>query len=297
MGHKEVPVTHYEKVTREEIARRNYTEGTTRAYLRILDDLAGYFQRPPESLSPEQIREYTAHLFRDRHLADNTVNQMVGALRFFYLRVLNKPWRGHEMPYPKKSLHLPVIWSPDEIARLIDAAPTPFYRTILMTLYATGMRRVEVAALKLSDVDSARMVLHVQEGKGRKDRDIVLSPRLLEELRQHYRRLRRKPAVVAVPRWHASHRRHSHHRKGGLACVPPRGPTLPGQQASASPHASSHLLEGGADLRTIQLLLGHADLRETMIYIHLSKRHLGATAIPLDALWLGAKRPATAAAK
>src|SRR5262249_40385530 len=113
--------------------------------------------------------------------------------------VLNKPWRGHELPYPKKNVRLPVIWSPDEVARLIDAAPTPFYRTILMTLYATGMRRAEVAALKLSDVDSARMVLHVKEGKGGKDRDLVLSPRLLEELRQHYRRLRRKPAVWLFP--------------------------------------------------------------------------------------------------
>jgi len=169
-------VTHYEKVTREEIARRNYTEGTTRAYLRALHDLASYFQQPPEHLTPGQIREYTAHLISERKLSGNTVNQMVGALRFFYLTVLNKPWRGHEMPYPKKSMHLPVIWSPDEVARLIDAAPTRFYRTIIMTLYATGMRRAEVAALKVCDVDSARMVLHVQEGKGRKDRDVVLSP-------------------------------------------------------------------------------------------------------------------------
>jgi site-specific recombinase XerD len=286
-------VTHHEKVTREEIARRNYTEGTTRAYLRVLDDLAGYFQQPPERLKPEQIREYTAHLFRDKKLADNTVNQMVGALRFFYLKVLNKPWRGHEMPYPKKSMHLPVIWSPEEIGRLIDAAPTPFYRTILMTLYATGMRRAEVAALKLADVDSARMVLHVQEGKGRKDRDIVLSPNLLLELRQHYRRLRRKPEVWLFPGgthhtadtpitekvvWHAC-------RRAAQRC---------GVNKPLHPHTlrhcfATHLVEAGADLRTVQLLLGHSDLRETMIYIHLSKRHLAATASPLDALSLTAK--------
>jgi integrase/recombinase XerD len=192
-------VTHYEKVTREEIARRNYTEGTTRAYLRTLDDLARYFQCSPERLTPDQIRQYSAHLITDRKLSGNTVNQMVGALRFFYLTVLNKPWRGHQLPYPKKSIRLPVIWSPEEIARLIDAAPIPFYRTILMTLYATGMRRAEVAALKVSDIDSARMVLHVQEGKGGRDRDVVLSPLLLQELRQHYRRLRRKPEVWLFP--------------------------------------------------------------------------------------------------
>jgi integrase/recombinase XerD len=294
-------VTHYEKVTREEIARRNYSEGTTRAYLRVLHSLADYFQQPPERLEPDQIRAFSAHLITDRKLSANTVNQMVGALRFFYLTVLNKPWRGHEMPYPKKDVRLPVIWSPEEVTRLIDAAKTPFYRTILMTLYATGMRRAEVATLKISDIDSARMVIHVQEGKGRKDRDVVLSPNLLEELRQHYRRLRRKPTVWLFPGgtyhtadtpisekvvWHAC-------RTAAQRC---------GVNKPLHPHTirhcfATHLLEAGADLRTIQLLLGHADLRETMVYIHVSKRHVGATASPLDALKLGSNRLAASAAK
>jgi integrase/recombinase XerD len=286
-------VTHFEKVTREEIARRNYTEGTTRAYLRALNDLADYFKRPPERLTPEQIREYTAYLVSDRKLSGNSVNQIVGALRFFYFKALNKPWRGHEMPYPKKTARLPVIWSPDEVARLIDAAPIPFYRTLVMTLYATGMRRAEVAALKITDIDSARMVIHVQEGKGRRDRDVVLSPHLLEELRQHYRRLRRKPAVWLFPGgtyhtadmpirdkvvWHAC-------REAAKRCD---------VNKPLHPHTlrhcfATHLLEAGADLRTIQLLLGHADLRETMVYLHLSKRHVAAAASPLDALTLTKK--------
>ena len=101
-------MTHLRKMTLDELARRNYTEGTTRAYLRILEDLARYFHRPPDQLGPDEIREYTAHLFRDRKLSDNTVNQMVGALRFFFLTVLNRPWRGHELPYPKKKIHLPI---------------------------------------------------------------------------------------------------------------------------------------------------------------------------------------------
>ena len=288
-------------MTREEIARRNYSEGTTRSYLRVLHNLAAYFEQPPERLKPDQIREFTAHLVNDRKLSANTVNQMVGALRFFYLTVLNRPWRGHEMPYPKKDIRLPVIWSPEEVARLIDAAPTPFYRTILMTLYATGMRRAEVAALKISDIDSARMVLHVKEGKGRKDRDVVLSPNLLEELRQHYRRLRRKPAVWLFPGgvWHTADTPISEKvvwhacRFAAQRC---------GVNKPLHPHTlrhcfATHLLEAGADLRTIQLLLGHADLRETMVYIHLSKRHVGATASPLDALKLGPSRPTAPAAK
>jgi integrase/recombinase XerD len=286
-------VTHLRRLTLDELARRNYTEGTTRSYLRTIADFALYFHRPPDQLGPEQIREYTAHLFRDRKLSDNTVNQMVGALRFFFLKVLNRPWGGHELPYPKKRIHLPVIWSPEEVACLIDAAPIPFYRTILMTLYGTGVRRAELAALKVRDVDTARMVLHVQDGKGGKDRDIVLSPRLLEELQQHSRRLRRESVVWLFPGgthhtadtpitdkvvWHAC--RESAKRAGVNKPLHPH--TLR--------HCfATHLLEAGADLRTIQLLLGHSDLRETMIYIHLSKRHMGATASPLDALSLAAK--------
>jgi site-specific recombinase XerD len=294
-------VTHYEKVTRDEIARRNYSEATTRAYLLVLNDLGAYFQQPPERLGPEQIREYTAHLVRDRKLSGNTVNQRVGALRFYYFKVLKKRWGGDEMPYPKKSVRLPVIWSPDEVARLIEAAPTAFYRTILMTLYATGLRRAEVAALKLTDVDSARMVLHVQEGKGRRDRDVVLSPHLLEELRQHYRRLRRKPAVWLFPGG-------THHTADTPitekvvwhACR--RAAQRAGVDKPLHPHTlrhcfATHLVEAGADLRTVQLLLGHSDLRETMLYIHLSRRHVAATASPLDSLSLYATNPTASAAK
>lgn len=281
-------MTQLRKMTLDELARRNYTEGTTRAYLRIIEDFARYFHRPPDQLGPEQIREYTAHLFRDRKLSDNTVNQMVGALRFFFLRTLKRPWSGDEMPYPKKKIHLPVIWSPEEVACLIDAAPIPFYRTILMTLYGTGVRRAELAALKLTDVDAARMVLHVQNGKGGKDRDIVLSPHLLDELRAHYRRLARKPSVWLFPggRWHTADSPISD-KVVWHACR--EAAQYAGVNKPLHPHTlrhcfATHLLEGGADLRTIQLLLGHADLRETMIYLHLSRRHVGATVSPLDSL-------------
>ena len=281
-------MTHLRNMMLEELQRRNYTESTTRAYLRVIEDLARYFHRPPDQLAPEHIREYTAHLFRDRKLSDNTVNQRVGALRFFFVKMLKRPWTAGDTPYPKKRIHLPVIWSAEEVARLIDAAPIPFYRTILMTLYGTGVRRAECAALKLTDIDSARMVLHVQEGKGRKDRDIVLSPHLLDELRSHYRRLARKPSVWLFPggRWHTAdspisdkvvwHACHESAQRAGIS-------------KPLHPHTlrhcfATHLLESGADLRTIQLLLGHTDLRETMIYIHLSRRHLAATVSPLDSL-------------
>jgi integrase/recombinase XerD len=286
-------VTHLRKLTLDEIARRNYTESTTRAYLRIIEDFARYFHRSPDQLGPDQVREYTAQLFRDRKLSNNTVNQRVGALRFFYRKVLKRPSDGDDMPYPKKKIHLPIIWSPEEVASLIDAAPIPFYRTILMTLYGTGVRRAECAALKLTDIDSARMVVHVQGGKGGKDRDIVLSPHLRDELRAHYRRMARKPAVWLFPggRWHTADYPISD-KVVWHACR--ESAKRAGVNKPLHPHTlrhcfATHLLEAGADLRTIQLLLGHSDLRETMIYIHLSKRHMGATASPLDALSLAAK--------
>src|SRR5260370_1417405 len=153
----------------EELERRNYTQSTTRAYLRTIEDIARYFKRPPDQLGPEEIREYIAHLFRVRKLTDNTVNQRVGALRFFYVKKLRKVWSVEETPYPKKRLHLPVILSQDEVSQLIESALTPFHRTILITLYATGVRRAELANLKIADIDSQRMLVHIPGGKGRKD--------------------------------------------------------------------------------------------------------------------------------
>src|ERR1700733_1446575 len=163
------PVTELRSLMLEEIQRRNFSEATRRAYLRIIEDFALYFNLLPDQLGPGQIREYIAHLFRDKKLSDNSVNQTVGALRFFFVKMLKRPWSVEETPYPKKRMRLPVILSRDEVARLIESASNQFHRTILMTLYATGVRRSELAHLKLTDVDSGRMVLHIQEGKGRKD--------------------------------------------------------------------------------------------------------------------------------
>ena len=282
-------MTHLRKMVLEELERRNYTQSTTRAYIRTIEDFARYFKRPPDQLGPEQIREYIAYLFRERKLADNTVNQRVGALRFFFIKTLRKPWSVEETPYPKKRLHLPVILSQDEVGRLIESALIPFHRTILVTLYATGVRRAELANLKVSDIDSQRMVVHIRGGKGRKDRDVMLSPHLLEELRQHYRRLGRKPAEWLFPggRWHTAAEDPITTKVVWYACR--EAAQRAGIRKQLHPHTlrhcfATHLLEAGADLRTIQMLLGHSDLKETTIYLHLSQRHLGATASPLDTL-------------
>jgi integrase/recombinase XerD len=141
-------------------------------------------------------------------LSPNTVIQRLAALRFFYVQVLKRGWSVAETPYPKKVLHLPQVLSQEEVARLIDAAEFPFHRILLMTLYATGARRAEVAHLKISDVDSQRMAIHIRGGKGRKDRDVMLSPKLLDALRVYWRGLKPKPTDWLFPgnRWHtASH--------------------------------------------------------------------------------------------
>ena len=208
----------------------------------------------------------------------------------FLIQTLKKPWSIADTPYPKKRHRLPTILSQEEVAQLIDAAPTPFYRTVLMTLYATGVRNAELTRLKISDVDSQRMVIHVQGGKGRQDRDVMLSPVLLDELRAHWRRSRRKSSVWLFPgnRWHSGD------QPIDTKTPPPRLPICRPpcrDQKRVYPHVlrhcfATHLLEAGADLHTIQILLGHHDLKETAIYLHLSQRHLHATASPLDSLVL-----------
>jgi site-specific recombinase XerD len=278
----------------EELQRRHYSQATTQRYIRFIERFAQHFHCSPDRLGRQHIREYQAQLFTVQKLSPGTVTNHLCALRFFYIQTLKKSWSIADTPYPKRH-RLPTILSQEEVAQLIDAAPTAFYRTVLMTLYATGVRNAELTRLKISDVDSQRMVLHVQGGKGRQDRDVMLSPILLEELRAHWRRLRKRSSVWLFPgnRWHSGDQpmdtktpRHACQYAARQA----------GIKKKVYPHVlrhcfATHLLEAGADLHTIQILLGHHDLKETAIYLHLSQRHLHATASPLDALVLKGRSP------
>jgi site-specific recombinase XerD len=275
----------------EELERRNYAPGTIRCYIRTVEHFARHFHCPPDRLGPEHIRQYQATMFRTWKLAPNTVTQRLAALRFLYIQVLKRGWSVAETPYPKKVLHLPQILSQQEVACLIDATETPFQRILVMTLYATGARRAEVGQLKVSDIDSERMVVHIRGGKGRKDRDVMLSPALLEELRTYWRGLRRKPTLWLFPgnRWHTSN--HPVTTKVLWTACQQAALRAGLEHKHIHPHTlrhcfATHLLEAGADLRTIQILLGHRDLEETTIYLHLSQKHLSATASPLDKLRL-----------
>lgn len=287
-------MTDLRKLMLEELERRNYSQATVRAYLAAVEDFARYFHRRPDQLSPDHIRQYQAYLFRERKLTANSVTQRLGALRFFYIKTLKQSWSVELTPYPKKVLRLPSILSQEEVTRLIEAAHTPFQRILLMTLYATGLRRAELANLKITDIDTARHVIHVQGGKGRKDRDVMLSPKLLEALREYWRGLRIKPKTWLFPgnRWHTAD--HPIDTKVvWLACK--EAAERAGIRKEVHPHTlrhcfATHLLEAGSDLRTIQILLGHRDLEETTIYLHLSQHRLNATASPLDTLKLATPR-------
>src|ERR1700719_3957021 len=279
----------------EELQRRNYSQATTRHYIRTVEDFARRFNRPPDRLGPRHIREYQAELFQKRKLSPNSVIRHLAALRFFYSKTLKRAWSIAETPYPKWVFRLPTILSQEEVARLIDAALTPYHRTLLMTLYATGARRAELTHMKVADIDSKRMVIRIQGGKGRKDRDVMLSAKLLEELRAHCRRLRRRPSTWLFPgnRWHTGDTPIDT-KVVWNACK--EAAQRAGLQKDVHPHTlrhcfATHLLEAGADLRTIQMLLGHRDLEETTIYLHLSQRHLNATASPLDSLELKDRSP------
>src|SRR5439155_1710553 len=288
-------VTHLRKMMLEELQRRNYAQTTIETYVRAVREFSQYFNCSPDRLGPRHIREYQAAMFQKRKFSPNTVGPHLAALRFFYIKTLKKAWSITETHYPKRAEHLPAILGQEEVAQLIEAALTPYHLTLLMTLYATGVRRAELTHLKVSDIDSKRMVIHVQGGKGRKDRDIMLSPKLLEALREHWRGLPRKPSAWLFPgnRWHTGDTPIDT-KVVWNACK--EAAQRAGLQKSVHPHTlrhcfATHLLEDGADLRTIQILLGHRDLEETTIYLHLSELHLHAAASPLDSLPLEGRSP------
>jgi integrase/recombinase XerD len=280
-------VTRLRKMMLEELQRRNYAQNTVRSYIKIVEKFAKHFGRSPEKLGPDQIREYQVHLFRDRHLSPGTVEQHVAALRFLYVKTLRRRYMHEHLPMPKRQRPLPDILSLDEVQRLLDSASNLYHRAMLMTLYSTGMRRAEMCRLRVSDVDSERMVIHIRHGKGGRDRDVPLSQKLLETLREYWRWM--KPKTWLFPGTVNGRRADVpiSEKMSWAACR--EAAQRAGIRKRVSPHIlrhsyATHMLEAGADLRTIQMLLGHAKLEHSIVYLHLSQRHLKATANPLDAL-------------
>jgi site-specific recombinase XerD len=270
----------------EELQRRNYSSETIRSYLFAVKDFAAYFKNRPDQLGQEHLRQYQLYLLNERKLTVETIVGRIAALRFFFVKVLRRPYREIDLVYPKRPERLPVILSEEEVARLIESASTSYHRVILMTLYGTGLRREELCRLKVTDVDSQRMVIHVRQGKGHKDRDVTLSPRLLEMLRAYWKW--RKPNIYLFPSYQRKRREQPITSKTVYYAVR-EAARRAGIKKKVSPHLlrhswATHLLERGTDLKTIQMLLGHFDLEATTIYLHLSQRHLQSVNNPIDAL-------------
>jgi site-specific recombinase XerD len=273
----------------EELQHRNYSEITTRNYLRVVADFAKHFGKAPDKLGPDQLRSYQAYLLKERGLTPGTVINRVAAPRFFFVKTLKRHQFRDFLPYPRDRRRLPTVLSLEEVSRLINAAGTLFRRTLLMTLYGTGMRRSELARLKVSDIDSQRMIIRVVEGKGGKDRDLPLSPSLLETLREYWRWRKPRPYLFPTRNLRGRLDQPISDKTVWIACSD--AAHRAGITKRVTPHTlrhswATHLLEAGTDLRTIQVLLGHGDLETTAQYLHLSQRHLQAVINPLDGLSL-----------
>ena len=279
-------MTQLRKRMLEELQRRNYSPNTIRPYLYAVEDFARYFGKSPDKLGQEHLRKYQLHLLNDCKLTVETIVGRIAALRFFFVKVLRRPYREIDLVYPKRPERLPLILSEEEVARLIESASTSYHRVILMTLYGTGLRREELCRLKVTDVDSQRMVIHVRQGKGNKDRDVTLSPRLLDVLRAYWKW--RKPKTYLFPSPYRSRTERPIDSKTVWYAVR-EAARRAGIKKKVSPHLlrhswATHLLERGTDLKTIQILLGHFDLEATTIYLHLSQHHLQAVNNPIEAL-------------
>jgi site-specific recombinase XerD len=272
----------------DELVRRNYAATTIRTYLHALNTC--HRQHPGrrlDQLGPDDLRRYQAYLFKERKLAIGTVGLHVAALRFFYVRVLKRRALKEELPTPKRHRRLPTILSPEEVRRLIAGAKNLYHRTMLLTLYGAGLRRSELCHLKVSHIDSQRMVLRVERGKGGVDREVPLSPTLLTALREYYRWMR--PQTYLFPGTKDGWRADKPITSKVIWEAVRLAARAAGIDRRVTPHTlrhcyATHLLEAGADLRTIQVLLGHADLTHTTVYLHLSQRHLQAAPNPLEQL-------------
>ena len=267
----------------EDMSIRNFAENTQRSYIQQITSYAKHFHRSPDELGPEQVRAYQIHLIKVRKLAPGSISSAASALRFLYKVTLKRAWTPDDIPMPRKAFKLPVVLSPEEVMHFLESIPILKHRTMLMVAYAAGLRVSELAHLKVTDIDSRRMVIRVDQGKCRKDRYVMLSPRLLEELRVYWKAAR--PTTWLFPGdipghpitreavWRACKKAH---RAAGIA-----KPITPHSLRHAF---ATHLLEQGVDVRRIQLLLGHRSLATTSRYLKIATSTVCATTSPFDLL-------------
>lgn len=267
----------------EDMKVRNLAHKTQIAYVTQVARFAKYFGKSPEVLGPEEIRTYLVYLVNEKQVSWSLFIQTICALKFLYRVTIPRDWHIEKIPFPRKEKKLPVALSIGEVMRFLDAIPNLKHRAILMTAYSAGLRTSEVARLRVSDIDSERMVIRIEQGKGNKDRYVMLSPKLLELLRAYCR--------VAHPKeWlfpGKDPRRHIHQttvqtaaRMASLRAGLRKRATLRTLRHSFA----THLLETGTNVRVIQVLMGHRSLQTTARYTHVSTSTVRATGSPLDLL-------------
>jgi integrase/recombinase XerD len=277
-------MTRLRKRMLEELQLGNFSQNTIKLYLGAVRRFAMYFGKSPEQLGPEQIRQYLLHLLNEKKDNWHTIQAYRAAFKFLYVRVLKQSWFDQEIIAPKPRLRLPTILSPEEIARILDRTINLKHWTIIATFYATALRCCELRNLKVSDIDSRRMLLHVREGKGSVPRVIALSPVLLERLRVYYRW--RKPKDWLFPSQQHEDRPLDDASIRKLCSGAGR---RAGIRHIVHPHlfrhaCATHMLDAGVDVRTIQVLLGHASITTTARYLRVSLQRLQAARSPFDTL-------------
>jgi site-specific recombinase XerD len=268
----------------EDMQVRNLALNTQMSYVQQVSLFARHFNKSPEELSPEDIRAYQVYLTNERKLAPGSILIAVAALRFLYKVSLKKDWAFEDViPAPKKPQKLPIVLSPEEVLQFLEYVRGTKHRAILTTCYAAGLRISEAIRLTVPDIDSARMVIRVNQGKGQKDRYVMLSPRLLETLRDWWRMEKPKHWLFPgdLPGQHISKDAVEQAcQKARRRCSIPK-PTTPHSLRHAF---AVHLLESGTDVRTIQLLLGHRSLATTARYLRIATTKVCSTSSPLDLL-------------
>ena len=262
---------------------RGLAENTKKSYLSSVTGLARHYRRSPDQVSAQEVQDYLIHLHEQRGLAWQSCNCVRHGIRFFYRITLGLPEPHFYLPGAKTPSTLPEILNREELLRLFTVTTNPKHRTLLMTAYAAGLRCSELTRLRVSDIDSGRMLLRVDQGKGNKDRYVPLSPRLLEQLRAYWRRTRPPHWLFPSPIAGRPLSRHSpwdiYHRAKQKA----------GIEKSGGIHTLRHcyatgLLEAGVELPVIQRRLGHTSIRSTLRYLHLAQDKTSATPSPLDLL-------------
>jgi integrase/recombinase XerD len=274
---------------------RGTPANTRRTYRWCIGKFERYAGRPACELGREQVEQFLLHLVRDRKVSPSTHNVYVGALRFLYEVALERPDVALRVPRRKQPMRLPVLLSPADIVRLIAAVPSIMVRTILMLAYGAGLRVSEACRLRVEDIDSRAMVLHIREAKRGRERYVMLSPRLLDELRAYWRTQRPAGPALFPGRGRAAtvsrEAVSKAMRKAARRC---------GITQRVTPHTLRHgfatdLLEQGVDLRTVQVLLGHASIGSTSLYLHVSTARVQRLVSPLDRLPADPTRPTSPA--